>query len=291
MERKKILAIINPASGKGKRTGIRKYFYHYLDHDKYDYEEVFSKAPGHAAQLAAEAVEKGFDVVVAVGGDGSVKEIATGLVGTKVSLGIIPVGSGNGLARHLFIPLRIKDAIRIINQGRTMKMDTVNLNDKIFVNVAGIGFDALVAWEFANFGKRGFLSYVMVVFKEYYQFRSTNYLIEIDGVKFRRKAFILSVANSSQFGNNATIAPGASVRDGMIDLCILKRFPWYEIPVIAYRLFTNRLNESKHLEILRGKEIHLLQSSGIVHLDGDPYQMGNQIDIKINPRSLNVIVP
>jgi YegS/Rv2252/BmrU family lipid kinase len=291
---KKILFIINPVSGINKQRIIRRQINSFLDIKIFDYNIIYTKYPLHATAISKNAVKENYDIVVAVGGDGTVREVAQGLVNSNTKMAIIPTGSGNGFARHLNIPSNnISKAIKIINKQKSIKSDTATVNNNFFINVAGIGFDALVASKFANFGKRGAYPYVKIAFEESLNYKAKNYSISIDKKILNRKAFLLSIANSSQFGNNAYISPKASINDGLLDICILNEFPIHNAPSIALRIFDKTVDKSKYLEIFQGKEINIIQPSleEAIHLDGDSFNLGKELNIKINQSSLEVIVP
>ncbi len=290
-DRKKILFIVNPIAGIGKYVSVVASVEELLDKKKFEHNIVFTKAPKHATELASQAAENNYDIVVAVGGDGTMHEVGKGLIGSSTALAIIPRGSGNGMARNLRIPVRIQRNLKVLNDCKTIKIDTVNINEDKFLGIAGVGFDALVAWEFSKFGKRGLPSYVKITLREFSNYISQNYELNIDGVSFCRNAFMISFANSAQFGGNAVIAPAAKIFDGKIDVSILDKFPINALPNMAYKLFTNSIDKSKYLEIIRGEKIFVKQPFDYVHLDGEPFLMGKELHIKVNPLSLNIVVP
>ncbi|MGE5424270.1 MAG: diacylglycerol/lipid kinase family protein, partial [Syntrophothermus sp.] len=235
---------------------------------------------------------EGAGVVVAVGGDGTVNEIGQALVGTSVAMGIIPAGSGNGLARHLKIPFTFEKAIRVLNQGKIHAIDTATINDRVFLNVAGVGYEAFVAKKFARASKRGFFTYFRIVTNEYPGYKPKKYVLTIDGKKIIRRALTISFANSNQWGNNASVAPQASVDDGYIDLCIIRRIPLLKLPFLVPLLFIRTFHKTHYIEIIRVKEVTIERKKGkSIHFDGDPFQMGEILEMKINPLSLNVIIP
>jgi YegS/Rv2252/BmrU family lipid kinase len=288
----RILFIVNPVSGIGKQRGVEKLISERIDKARFEAEVVYTKEPGHATEISRQAAADGVDIVVAVGGDGTVNETAAGLVGTATALAIIPSGSGNGLARHLKIPMNLKRAIDVIGQGRRMKIDTATINDQLFVNVAGIGFDASVAKKFAVAGKRGFSTYLRITTSSYMNYEPKQYSLIIDGKVVKRRALLISFANSSQFGNNTSIDPAASINDGYIDVCIMGKIPWWKAFFLAPLLFLKKFDQTKYIEIIRAKEVTVKRKKGKnVHLDGDPKLMGKELTMKINPLSLNVIVP
>lgn len=289
--KKKICFIVNPISGIGRQRVIEKLIDKYLNRTLFDYEIAYTKAAKHATALAKQAVVNNFNIVVAVGGDGSINEISKGLVGTNTAMAIIPTGSGNGLARHLKIPLNIKKAMDIINNANETLIDSIQFNEETFVNIAGIGFDAHIGWEFAKFGKRGFSSYLKVITREFPKYKAQDFELIVNGKTLYKNAYLISFANGSQWGNNAHIAPTADIADGFMDVAILRDFSFFNIISIAYKLFRKKLHESIHLEIIKAKEVFVKQSNTIAHIDGEPVEVGNAISIKVNPLSLRVIVP
>lgn len=290
--KKKILFIVNPISGGRNKSRIPGLIMKFLDTTKFEYRISFSERVGHAQMLSKAAVKEEYDIVVAVGGDGTVNEVATGIVGTDTLLGIIPFGSGNGLARTLKIPMSPARSIGILNKLNTDKIDSARLNTHNFFNMAGTGFDAHISHAFASDKKRGLGGYVRSVFRELANYKPAEYQILIDGKEMKRKAFIVSVANSSQYGNEAHIAPAADVKDGLLDVVIVKPFPWYMLPLLAMRMFTRTADRSSYVESHRGREIHITgKEEAAIHLDGEPRMEQKELSITVNPLSLNVIIP
>lgn len=288
----RILFIVNPISGIGKQKGIEALIGESIDKSRFTTEVVYTRASGHATEISSKAASDGFDIVAAVGGDGTVNETAAGLVGSATALAIIPSGSGNGLARHLKIPMNLKRAIDVINTGKRIQIDTATINDQLFVNVAGIGFDAAVARKFSVAGKRGFSTYLRITTSSYRDYEPKQYHLVIDGKVVKRRALLISFANSSQFGNNTSIDPAASVTDGYIDVCIVGKVPWWKAFFIAPLLFLKKFDQTKYIEIIRAKEVVIKRKKGKnVHLDGDPKTMGKELTMRINPLSLKVVVP
>jgi len=289
---RKIIFIVNPHSGVGKQKGIEKLIEKHLDASTFEYSIVYTEKAGHASELSREAVSRGLDAVIAVGGDGTVNEAAQGLVGSETALGIIPTGSGNGLSRHLKIPMNPSKAICILNDYRTAKIDTATLNDNLFVSIAGVGFDAKVAKKFAKAGKRGFRTYFNIATSAYSSYNPKTYRMVIDGQEIRRKAMFISFANSNQFGNNTSIDPNARLDDGFIDVCIVSKVPYWKTVFLAPLLFMKRFDRTPYVEIIRAKEVELVRKKGKSgHVDGDPFVAGKNIHLRIQPLSLNVIIP
>ncbi len=290
--RRRIVYIVNPVSGKGKQSGIGKIITRETSDPGIRFEVLFTEYPGHAKDLARKAVSGGATVVVAVGGDGTVNEVANGLVGTDCILGIVPTGSGNGLARHLGLPLRFRDAIRIVNAGKQARIDTATLNGRLFLSVAGAGFDAVVAKRFAAAGQRGFLTYARTAIQAYLNYRQRKFKLIADGEEHVRKGIFVSFANSNQFGNNVSVDPLAELDDGYLDVCVVRKIPFFSLMFLAPAVFLKQIHKTRYVEIIRAKEIFLERKKGkYVHLDGDPWKAGKQIHVKISPLSLSVIVP
>ncbi len=288
--KERIRFIINPISGVGKKNTIPPLIEKYLNKDRFAYDIVYTQRKGHASDLAKQASEEGVDVVCAVGGDGSVHEVGTALIGTKTKLAIIPTGSGNGLARHLKIPLAIKDAIFCINYSNSIAMDTVKVNDKTFLGVGGYGLDAVVAQKFDEHRKRGFFSYIYLTIREFFRFNPINVTIDIDGNVKHLPIVLLTVANSSQFGNGFTVSPKSDVTDGELEMVVLKPFSIWSVPSIVYRFFSKKKQRARHSEIISFKNARILSSKNVAHYDGEPAQIASELNVSVVPKSLQIVV-
>ena len=283
-----ILFIINPISGTVKKSGVEHLINENLDLSKYNYSIKHTQYPHHATEIAKQE-STNYKIIVAVGGDGTVHEVGLGLIHTNSTLGIIPMGSGNGLARHLKIPMSTKKAILLLNNFQSKPIDTVKINDTHFLGAGGIGFDAHISYLFAKATKRGFITYLQLSVKEFFSYNEHNYQLIIDGKIFYKKAFLITFANSNQYGNNAFIAPNAVIDDGWISIVILKKFSLiYAIP-LAIKLFTKKINSSKFVEEIKVKKAQIISPSNEIHLDGEPLLIENTINIEVLPLSLNVI--
>lgn len=288
--KRKALFIINPISGGKKKDGVPDLIDQNIDKAVFDYTIVFSDGISHARIIALEAVDK-YDIIVAVGGDGTVNEIASAIVGSNTALAIIPYGSGNGLARFLGIPMNPNQAIQALVKGHAESIDSGTVNGQPFFNMAGMGFDAHISEVFSHGKKRGFISYIKSSIQEIATYNEQEYHIEIDGKVYERNAFMLSIANSSQYGNNAHISPNASVQDGLLDVCLIRKFPLWRFPEMGIRMLTKTSESTSYVEIIRGKQINVTRKTeGPIHLDGEPQVMGTDIHINIVPGSLKVIV-
>jgi diacylglycerol kinase (ATP) len=292
LSKSNILFIINPISGGKQKGNIPALIDTHLDKTKFNANFSFSEYPGHAAEIAAEATTKNFDIVVAVGGDGTINEIASMVMQQNKVLGILPFGSGNGLARYLKIPMNTIKAIRVINMLNVMKMDTATFNGKPYFNMAGMGFDAHISSIFAGNKSRGLSGYVKLGLKEMINYKPETYKITVDGQTYLRTAFVVSIANSSQYGNNAFISPEASVTDGLLDVCIIKSFPLIRLPMLAYVMLRGTTHRSDMVEIIKGKKILISRvQEAAIHIDGEPFMMGKDISVSVLPLSLNIITP
>ncbi len=285
-----ILFIINPISGGKTKLDLPALIAQHIDKEKYNATCTFTGHVGHATELASAEAIKDFDIVVAVGGDGTINEVASQLVHSDKILAVIPFGSGNGLARFLNIPLKPKKAIELINSGKFQTIDTAELNGRRFFNVAGMGFDAHLSAVFAGNDKRGLTSYVELGFKEVANYKAQHYRIEIDGKKYDKKAFAISIANSAQYGNNVYISPKSSATDGYLDVCIIHPIALVKLPLLAYQMITAKTHKSSLVKIIRGKHIKIeRECAGAVHLDGEPITLDKALEINIIPSSLKII--
>jgi diacylglycerol kinase (ATP) len=287
--KRKALFIINPVSGGKKKDGVPDMVDKNLDKSVFDYTIVYSDGVSHAHVIAKEAITK-YDLIVAVGGDGTVNEIASALAGSDTVFGIIPYGSGNGLSRFLDIPMDAEKAIQNLNKWHVESIDAAQANGEWFFNMAGMGFDAHISEVFSHQKTRGFITYIKSSFREIANYKSVKYDINIDGAVYEREAFMLSFANSSQYGNNAHVSPRASVQDGLLDVCVIKPFPLWRFLEMGIRMFTKTSEGSKYVEIIRGKHIIVKRGEpGPFHLDGEPRIAPAAVDIKVLPSSLRII--
>jgi diacylglycerol kinase (ATP) len=287
--KRKALFIINPVSGGKSKESVPGLITKYLNKAVFDSTVIYSNGVAHAHQLAKEALNN-YELIVAVGGDGTVNEIASAIVGSNSVLGILPYGSGNGLSRFLGIPMAVEKAIAALNDWRVEAIDAGTANGDWFFNMAGMGFDAHISEVFSHQKNRGFSTYFKSSVKEVINYKPQKYHIEVDGAIYEREAFMLSFANSSQYGNNAHVSPNASVQDGLIDVCIIKPFPLWRFPEMGIRMFTKTAHRSKYVEIIRGRHIKVTRDApGPMHLDGEPRISGTALEIKVAPSSLRII--
>jgi len=291
MKKLRICFIYNPFSGVRKLKGLEDLIRQNLDLNRFDYTIQGTSSPKDAMRLASAAVQDNFDIVVAVGGDGTINEIVQGMGNTPLILGIIPNGSGNGLARHLEIPLEPEKAIKLINNLNTRTIDIASINGYPFASIAGLGFDARVANKYRKLKKRGFYGYTRVVMMEFFRYREREYTLSFNDQKITRRALLLSIANSNQFGYNTVIAPTAKPDDGLLDIVIVKKFPVGEIPRMIGLLFTGKIDQSSYIESYKTTEIFIVRKRGKrVNIDGEAIKMGKEIFVRIQPAAIKVIV-
>lgn len=291
MNKKKIIFILNPISGTVSKAGIPGLIEERLDKEKFDCRIAETKYAGHATEFAQQAARQGIDIVVAVGGDGTVNEVGRALVNTKTAMGILPCGSGNGLARHLNLPMNLKKCIDILNDCDIHTLDYGLINRHPFFCTCGMGFDAFISMKFAEAGKRGPITYMQKILEEGLSYQPETYEIEDEEGTRRYKAFLVSAANASQYGNNAYIAPQASMSDGLLDIIIMEPFDLIEAPQVAIELFNKTLDKNLKIKTFRASHIHIhRKSEGIIHYDGDPVMADADVDISIVPKGINIIV-
>jgi len=295
MDKKKIIFIINPRAGTGRYKKVVCLLKKQLDLSKYNYELMLTQYRGHGHILATQIVKNNqADIVVAVGGDGTINEIAKALVEKNVVLGCIPTGSGNGLAHHLRIPFSISRAIKIINDGHYLQIDTLKINDNICINIAGLGFDGLVAELFNRSSRRGFFPYLYYIIKNYFSYAPQTYFIKEKGKeKKKHEALLVDIANSSQWGFNVKISPKASMEDGYADICLIKKPNLFTLPFSTITLLTGNLHKNKkNVHIYRLSECTIYTEEGKTqpcHIDGDPIERQNKLTVKVLPKSLQII--
>lgn len=285
-----IVFILNPISGNHAKNEIPRMIDSTLDKSKFDYQVKFTEYAGHATEIARQCVEDKIDVVVAVGGDGTVNEVACALTHSQTALGIIPCGSGNGLARHLSIPIDIRKSIEIINRLNIESLDYGIINDLPFFCTCGMGFDAFISQKFANSKKRGPITYIENVLKEGLDYQPETYEVEDETGTKRHKAFLIACANASQYGNNAYIAPKATMTDGLMDVIIMEPFNAFDAPQISIDIFSKTLDKNSKIKAFKAKRIHIHRSTpGPIHYDGEPIMTGTDIDVHIEERGIRII--
>ncbi|MGY8931999.1 MAG: diacylglycerol/lipid kinase family protein [Flavobacteriales bacterium] len=286
----KTLFIINPIAGVGKQKNIDIIIDQYLDKNKFIYDLKFTSYSGHATKLTEEALNNNYNIIVAVGGDGTVSECSKALIGTEICMAVIPCGSGNGFAYHIGIERDIKKALIQLNSNTIKHIDTCEVNNLPFVNVSGIGFDAHIAKIFATTVVRGFFSYIKICLREL-SYEALEYEIEYNNIKRKIKAYAIVFANTSQYGNDARIAPNAKIDDGLIDFVIIKKFPSWQIPFFLYNVLKGKILQNKNVEIILSKDMKISSKEPFAHLDGEVKNFTNPINVKVSDKKLKILVP
>lgn len=288
----RILFIVNPISGLGLGKELPDKIKKMPEYDGVGYDIVFTEYAGHARILVEEARTTGkYSHIVAVGGDGTVNEVGGALCGSDIAFAVVSLGSGNGFARHLGYSIFMNKALKQVLTDQYARIDVLQMNDKYSLNVSGVGFDAEVAHEFNHLKLRGVLSYIYAAIKLWFRYPEKKYKITSDGKVMKVSCFILSFANSSQYGNNAYIAPHASMRDGLMDICILKRPAFFEILWFLLFFVSAKLYKLSYYKEIQCQEAVIEGDIHRVHIDGDAYTMDSPLHLKVLPGVLKVVVP
>lgn len=285
----KALFVVNERSGARRKFDVREVI---RGACAWDFELVPSGEKEELDAVVDRAEAEGFDVVYAVGGDGTVHETAKRLIGRKPALGILPIGSGNGFARHIGLPMNPAKSLDACRGGRIVTIDTARVNDQPFLGVMGVGLDAVIAHRFASSTIRGLGTYIRVGTRAFTAYRSEEYQIEVKGETLHRRAFVIAVANSGQYGNNARVAPLASLRDGLLDLVIVDAPTPLRSLVLLMRLFDGTLHRSPGVTSLQAEALTIHRAApGEAHLDGEPVLLPATLHVQVVPRSLRLLVP
>ncbi len=290
---RRLMIVINPKAGvvanKGADslilTEARRLTYsgiHGADSSLHYLTDVrYTRSAGHATLLAREAVEKGYYGILACGGDGTVNEVARGICGSDVAMGVIPLGSGNGLARHLGVPMTIPGAMKVIAEDRVLRADYATANDRPFFCTFGVGFDAEVTEKFNNRPGRGFNNYIRTVMEEYFKYKAETYTIIADGLNITERALLVAVCNASQYGNNAYIAPQASIKDGLLDITVIHHGNFFEEARAGLDVLWGFAGKTHTCTTFRASRLKIIRSSdGAVHFDGEPASLAREIDVE-----------
>ena len=290
--KRKILVVINPISGTSNKEFMPETIARCINPDKFDVVVRFTQHASHATLLTEEAIKEGFYGVIAVGGDGTINEVAAALRDSSTALGIIPCGSGNGLARHLGIPMNVEKALEIINLDNIEALDYCTANDRPFFCTCGVGFDAHVSQKFAEAKKRGPLSYIQKTLVEYLKYRCKTYSIEMNDRVVTEKAFVIACGNASQYGNNAFITPRASMHDGLIDVTVIHPFTPLDTAVLGVLLFTRHIDQDTNINTFRTSELTIHRPKpDVMHIDGEPIMMDADIHIKCHKAGIKIFLP
>lgn len=291
MDKTRILFITNPIAGTHEKRSIIESLPRYLPRERFEWEVVWTEHRGHAAEIALQAAEDAFDVCAAIGGDGTVNEVARSLCHTQTALAIIPMGSGNGLARHIQIPMNPDKALEVLARCDIKALDYGIINNIPFFCTCGMGFDAFISEKFATSGKRGLITYIENTLKGGLSYEPETYELELDGQKEHYKAFLIACGNASQYGNNFYITPQASMSDGLLDVTIIEPFNVIKAPQIVMQMLNKTLDTNSHIRTFQCRSLHVHRSlPGVIHFDGEPAEAGTDIEIRLVPKGLQVVV-
>jgi len=286
--------IINPISGTRNKSEIPTLVHELFPAEKFDARIHVTAGPGQGYKIALESMNLNSDTIVAIGGDGTVNEIARALVNhTRVKFGIVPMGSGNGLARHGEIPMDPREALELIRDGHSELIDYGDVNGHIFLTTAGTGFDADVGEHFSHMGTRGPLTYGRAILEKAILYKPRKYTIYTDNEVKKTEAYMITVANAAQWGNNIYVAPQASQQDGLFNVAIVKPYPvLLGTPAMAIDLINGRFDENEHVDAMATRHLRIeSEELGYFHVDGEPIKFESPVDITMHPFGLRIIVP
>ena len=290
--KRKIVFLYNPISGSRRLIPVVPIIERFVNTDLYDFSVVSTEYKGHATELAREYAAQGYDAVIAVGGDGTVNETGCGLIGTDTALGIIPCGSGNGLARHLGIPMDPYKAVKWLDKSIFAEIDYGIIENQPFFCTCGVGFDAKVSDSFSKSASRGVLTYLESIMKEIATYHNETYKLSFDDSSETFEAFFITCANADQWGNNAYVAPTASLQDGLLDVIAAHPFSVVDAPLIAFQLFNKQIDRNPNVSVRKCREVTITRSQeGPAHYDGEPVILGREIHIELKQGGLKVLIP
>lgn len=293
MKKRKILFIINPISGDIKKSNLANLIPKHLDLNQFEWEIANTERAGHATHIAKEALTQNIDIIVAVGGDGSINEIAKSIINSNIILAFIPLGSGNGLAFHLQLPIKnIKKALEIINTGKIIRIDTLKSNKGPIIAFAGTGFEAITARTYRHLGKRGFLAYTWATIKTVFNYKAQELTFTIDNISYTNTAYMFSIYNSKYLGYKVGKLKEASLKDGFFRVVVVNKFPFYKMLWMPLLELIGKMKWSKHTQVYKAKKISIqILNKKDIQIDGDSFITSSNFEIEINPLSLKIIVP
>ncbi len=285
---RKILFIVNPSAGKKRNIDLKEFIESHFSFS--DYKVAVSSSLEYFEEIKKEIISGNYTDVVACGGDGTVNKVAAFACENNLRFGILPLGSGNGLARSVGVSMNLKKALKQIEQGETKKIDAGVLNDKLFFCAAGMGFDAHIAALFENSPGRGLWGYIKLIWKEFFSYTAENYTLQLNSTSSKRSAFIVACCNSGQYGNDFYIAPTANMTDGKITVSIIKPFHWIIVPYILLKVVLKKAHTLNIVETHHAEKIKITRTnSGYVHIDGEPLEAGTEINLSVKPLALEII--
>lgn len=279
----KALLIINPISGGKLKGDVARKVMQRLRHRGILVDVRYTQYGGHASEIAKDAVNQDYSLVIVAGGDGTINEAATALRGSDLPMAIIPCGSGNGLARHIGLAPDVDKALDVIEKEHIVRCDCGEVNGKSFFCTFGMGFDAAVSHKFAGSKHRGPINYVRSAVREFFSYEPALYRLTVNGETIEFRAFLITVANASQYGNNAFIAPYASIKDGLLDITIFHDGNPLQLATAGVELFTGRLDRNVIVQRLSVSEAKIESSVGVAHIDGEPIDLDMPVEVKCCP--------
>jgi YegS/Rv2252/BmrU family lipid kinase len=285
----KYIFILNPISGAQKNPfNIVDMVNNVFDDSGHEYEFAFTTHAGDALIISKKAVQDKFDVIVAAGGDGTINEVATGLIGSDSALGIIPLGSGNGIARSYRIPLDIRKSIEYLANPKIVKVDVGEVNNHYFLGVCGMGFDATIGKKFQEYGKRGPLPYFLIGVREYLRYKPENLKLEFDDQSVTVSPLLITISNTEQYGNGAIISPNANPQDGILEICIINPMSFIKGINSSFKLFNNKIVEIPEYKSYKITALKIIsEKTGVYHTDGEPHNRDFISNIRVLKSAMN----
>lgn len=285
----KVLAVINPRSGKGRAESLRETAIALAKQRGDELEVRTIAAPGDGMRFAQEATNGGFQRIISIGGDGTLNAIAAGMVGSALQLGIVPMGSGNGYARSLKLPQDPVKALELAFRGNARQMDVCYLNDRLFLGTAGIGFDAQVAWEFDKSEGRGMWNYMRLIVKHVLSAKPMRVVLKVNKETREDKVLMLVFCNTREFGNGAVISPGSLPDDGLAELRIVAKPPLLPMLMAFIRMYNGSIDSSPYITNIVTDQAMAHQDGMLAHLDGEPVEIGQDVQFRLDPKQLWVV--
>jgi YegS/Rv2252/BmrU family lipid kinase len=287
----KIALVLNPRSGKGRAESLRSAALQMAEERGHDAVVHTIAAPGDGTRFAKQAVAAGVHRVISIGGDGTLNSVAAGLTGTEVGLGVVPMGSGNGYARSLRLPRDSIAALKLAFEGRTTPMDVCYLNEHLFLGTAGIGFDARVAWEFDQSRGRGMWNYMRIIVKHILGAKPMHTVTRVNGGTREDQVLMLVFCNTREFGNGAVISPGSLPDDGLAELRIVRKPPLPALLRAFFRMYNGSIDRSPYVSNIITDYASVSQDGVVAHLDGEPVEIGREIQFRLEAKKLWAVVP
>ena len=286
----KYLFILNPISGAKKNPfKIIDIVDAVFKESGHEFEFAFTTKPGEAIKITQRAVNEKFDIIVAAGGDGTINEVASGLVKSDSALGIIPLGSGNGIARSYHIPLNIKESIEFLAKPKIVKVDVGKVNSRYFLGVCGMGYDAIIGKKFQEFGTRGPLPYFLIGVREFIRYKPENLKIEFNNKSILVSPLLITISNTEQYGNGAVISPNANPQDGILEICIINPMNIFRAIYSSFKLFNKKITEIPEYTMHKTNTLKIISdTTGVYHTDGEPHKRDIETDIHVLKGALKV---